>query len=75
VGCSHRSPWRVLPEYLGKWNNAFKRFRGWVKCDAFKRILDALSEGPDMEYAMIDGTIIKVHRHGQGAKGGLKARL
>jgi hypothetical protein len=23
---------------------------------------------------MIDGTIVKVHRHGQGAKGGLKAR-
>ena len=23
---------------------------------------------------MIDGTIVKVHRHGQGAKGGLRAR-
>ncbi|SUX18236.1 Uncharacterised protein [Cardiobacterium valvarum] len=23
-----------------------------------------------MEYAMIDGSIVKVHRHGQGAKGG-----
>jgi len=23
----------------------------------------------------VDGTIVKVHRHGQGAKGGLKARL
>jgi hypothetical protein len=28
-----------------------------------------------MECVMIDGTICKVHRHGQGAKGGLKARL
>jgi hypothetical protein len=27
-----------------------------------------------MEYAMVDATIVKVHRHGQGAKGGLKAR-
>ncbi len=26
----------------------------------------------DMEFAMVDGTIVKVHRHGQGAKGGLK---
>jgi hypothetical protein len=24
-----------------------------------------------MEYAMVDATIVKVHRHGQGAKGGL----
>ena len=69
------SPWRDLPERFGKWNTVFKRFREWVKGDVFQRIFDALSEEPDMEYAMIDGTIVKVHRHGQGAKGGLKARL
>jgi hypothetical protein len=23
---------------------------------------------------MLDGTIVRVHRHGQGAKGGLKVR-
>jgi transposase len=40
----------------------------------FKRIFEAVSEDPDMEYAMIDATIVKVHRHGQGAKGGLRAR-
>ena len=34
----------------------------------------ALAEDADFEYTMIDGTITKVHRHGQGAKGGLKAR-
>jgi hypothetical protein len=27
-----------------------------------------------MEYAMVDATIVKVHRHGQGAKGGLRIR-
>ena len=34
-----------------------------------------LAEDADFECAMIDGSIVKVHRHGQGAKGGLKARL
>jgi hypothetical protein len=28
----------------------------------------------DMEYAMVDATIVKVHRHGQGAKGGPRAK-
>ena len=69
------SPWRDLPECFGNWNTVFKRFRHWVKLDVFRSVFDALSADPDMEFAMVDGTIVKVHRHGQGAKGGLKARL
>ena len=69
------SPWRDLPPTFGKWNTVFKRFRDWVRADVFKRMFDAVSDEPDMEYAMVDATIVRVHRHGQGAKGGLKARL
>ena len=29
-----------------------------------------ISGEADMEYAMIDGSIVKVHHHSQGAKGG-----
>ena len=68
------SPWRDLPPLFGKWNTAFKRFRDWVKADVFQRMFDAVADQPDMEYAMVDATIVKVHRHGQGAKGGLRAR-
>ncbi|HXR94063.1 MAG TPA: IS5 family transposase [Steroidobacteraceae bacterium] len=64
------SPWRDLPPWFGRWNTVFKRFRDWVKADVFKRMFDAVSDDPDMEYAMVDATIVKVHRHGQGAKGG-----
>lgn len=64
------SPWRDLPAAFGNWSTAFRRFRGWREADIFKRIFDALSEEPDMEYATVDTTIVKVHRHGQGAKEG-----
>ena len=50
------------------------RFRPWVKRDLFGPSFAAVSKDPEMQYAMVDGTIVKVHRHGQGAKGGLKAR-
>lgn len=68
------SPWRDLPAVFGNWNTVFKRYRDWVKGDVFIRLFEACSEEPDMEYAMVDATIVKVHRHGQGAKGGLRAR-
>ena len=68
------SPWRDLPAVFGRWNTVFKRFRDWVKADVFQRLFEACSDEPDLEFAMVDGTIVKVHRHGQGAKGGLRAR-
>jgi transposase len=68
------SAWRDLPPLFGKWNSVFRRFRDWVRADVFQRLFDAVSGDPDLEYAMVDGTIVKVHRHGQGAKGGLRAR-
>jgi transposase len=68
------SPWRDLPAHFGNWSTAYTRFRDWVRADVWTRIFAAVSDEPDLEYAMVDATIVKVHRHGQGAKGGLRAR-
>jgi transposase len=65
------APWRDLPEYSTVW----KRFRRWALKGVLEKVFKTLSGEPDMEYALIDGTIVKVHRHGAGAKGGLKIRL
>lgn len=68
------APWRDLPVCFGRWNSAFRRFRRWSKKGVFEKIFNALSGDPDFEYAIVDGTIVRVHQHGAGAKGGLKIR-
>jgi transposase len=68
------APWRDLPSGFGNWNSVFRRFRRWAQKGVFDSIFEALSGDPDFEYVMIDGTIIRVHQHGAGAKGGLKIR-
>jgi transposase len=67
------TPWRDLPLFCN-WNSVFKCYRDWVKAGVFVRLFEACSDEPDMEYAMVDATIVKVHRHGQGAKGGRRTR-
>jgi len=64
------SPWRDLPPSFGNWNSQFRRFRRWAKAGVFESIFNAMSGDPDLEYALIDGTIVQVHQKASGAKGG-----
>lgn len=68
------SPWRDLPPGFGNWNSQFRRFRRWAKTGVFESLFKALSDDPDLEYALIDGTIVQVHQKATGAKGGLRLR-
>ena len=64
------APWRDLPAAFGPWNSVWRRFRRWAQKGVFDHIFTALSGDPDFEYALIDGTIVRVHQHGAGAKSG-----
>jgi len=68
------SPWRDLPEGFGKWFTVYTRFWRWVQKGVWERVFKALCDDTDFEYVLIDGTLVRVHQHGTGAKGGLKIR-
>jgi putative transposase len=70
----HGAPWRDLPEIFGNWNSAFRRFSRWSAKGIWERIFMTLCDDPDFEYLIIDSTIVRVHQHGCGAKGGLRLR-
>ena len=67
-------PWRDLPSGFGHWNSLFQRFRRWVKSGVFARVFAGLSDEPDFEYALVDGTSVTAHPKASGAKGGPATR-
>lgn len=62
------APWRDLPERYGHWKNVHRRFSRWSKAGMFDKIFRVLSENADMEFLLMDGTIVKAHQHAAGAK-------
>jgi transposase len=66
--------WRSVPENYGKWSNLHKRFKRWADKGIWQMIFNTLVEDADMEWVMIDSTIVRAHQHAAGAKGGRKIR-
>jgi transposase len=67
------SPWRDLPERFGKWNSAFRRFDRWAKKGVWQNVFEVLQD-PDLEWLILDSTIIRAHPHAAGAKKGPAAQ-
>ena len=61
------APWRDLPERFGDWNSTFRRFDRWSKSGVWKAVFDALQD-PDLEWLLLDSTVIRAHPHAAGAK-------
>ena len=68
------TPWRDLPPAFGNWNTQFRRFRRWAQTGVFESLFKAMSDEPDLEYALIGVTIVQAHQKASAAKGGLNIK-
>lgn len=62
-------PWRDLPERFGKWDTAYHRFNEWCKKGVWQRVLAAVQD-PDLEWLLLDSTVIRAHPHAAGMNTG-----
>jgi len=67
------APWRDLPERFGNWNSVWRRFDRWARKGVWGKVFEALQD-PDLEWLILDSTIIRAHPHAAGAKKGLTAQ-
>jgi transposase len=61
-------PWRDLPERYGDWKNVHRRFSRWAESGVWERLFQYLAADADIEYAMIDSTVVRAHQHSAGAQ-------
>src|SRR5215469_2720307 len=61
------APWRDLPERFGKWNSVWRRFDRWARKGTWQRVFETLQD-PDLEWLILDSTIIRAHPCAAGAK-------
>jgi transposase len=62
------APWRDLPPEFGHWHHVYVRYNRWSSKGVWKAVFEALSDQPDLEYLMVDGSIVRVHQHGASQK-------
>ena len=60
--------WRDLPERLGDYATAKRRYYRWIEMGVLDNILAALTREADPEWLMIDSTIVRAHQHAAGAR-------
>jgi transposase len=64
------APWPDLPERFGKWNSVWRRFDRWARKGVWERVFRERQD-PDLEWLILDSSVIRAHQHAAGAKKGL----
>lgn len=61
------TPWRDLPAEFGKWNSVFNRYADWTDKGVWQKMMTHFSNDPDLEWLLLDSTIIRAHPCAAGA--------
>ena len=61
------APWRDLPDRFGRWNSNWRRFDRWAAKGVWAAVFEALQD-PDLEWLILDSTVIRAHPCAAGAK-------
>ena len=61
-------PWRDPPERFGDFRVVPTRFSRWAARGVWKMVFEHPARDADNEYARIDSTIVRAHRHSAGAR-------
>jgi transposase len=60
--------WRDLPERLGDYRSVKRRYYRWIEMGVLDDMLETLTREADLEWLMIDSTIVRAHQHAAGAR-------